>query len=270
MYKEIKIKFNLISYLKNKFKFNLKDYILNLSVKYINWYSKDSNYIKHANNEYKFAWKDYENCEMQSYMCTQINNLLALLATQGDSGFSIGYKLNLLKKLIMLEPISPLTFSNDEFGEPYCKDDIRQNKRNSKVFKYSDGTYSYLDDFIKTEKYYIGESKEIILRDGGNWSGGIYVVPEQGNIYYINYGKIKDITKFTGKSYYIDTYGIEFPTDWWISLCKESDLKEFLEEYTIEKQYNFDKELNYKDGIYKQEILERIEIIKNHMYDKRM
>ena len=38
---------------KNKIIYKIKESVLKLSIKYINWYSKDSNYLKHANKEYQ-------------------------------------------------------------------------------------------------------------------------------------------------------------------------------------------------------------------------
>lgn len=47
--------------------------------------------------------------EMQNLMCNQSLELLSVLDTHGDSGFSIQYKLSLLNKLIRFQPIKPLT-----------------------------------------------------------------------------------------------------------------------------------------------------------------
>lgn len=258
-----KIKKNIMN--KNKIIYKIKGSILKLSIKYINWYSKDSNYIKHANNEYQFVWKDYKNDEMQSYMCEQINDILALLSTQGDSGFSINYKLNLLKKLIMFEPLSSLTFENSEFNKTYLGSS--QNKRDSRVFKHEDGRFSFNDGFIKQEKYYIGKELKIISKNGGCWNGGCFVLKDNGELYYMKATSyIKNTKTFTGKKFYIPVYSIEFPQDWWISICKESDLKDMLEEYEFEiSNEMLEKEIGFKNGIYKDEILKRIELIKEHV-----
>ena len=76
----------------------IKRFLLNLATKYIRHCAKDSNYIKYALSEFKIAYDDWKKEEMQNLMCNQILDLLALLSTQGDSGFSYGYKIERLKK----------------------------------------------------------------------------------------------------------------------------------------------------------------------------
>ena len=245
----------------------LKWKVLRLAIKYIIWYSKDSNYLKRANEEYKIAWK--EDDEMQNYMCGQINELLALLATQGDSGSSICYKLSLFKRLAMFKTIAPLTFKDDEFDETYNKDEPCQNKRDSSIFKYSDGTYSFNDDVIKRGAFYIGNNNVVIKGNNNTYtSSGVFVLTEKGEIYYINKLRIKDITTFKPEPSYIDVYEVEQPKDWWLSIVKESNLTEVFNRYTYTiDNTNINKELNFKDKKYRIDIIERIKTIGKHMYD---
>ena len=253
---------------------NLKSYLFELSLKYIRYYNKDTNYVRHANAEYKIAWPDMDSDKedegMQRYMCNQVNDLLYLLSSQGDSGGSIGYKLNLFNKLAKFQVISPLTFKDDEFGEPYDNDNLRQNKRNSAVFWNTNlNTYSYINSRVKVSKWYIGDDNIIIERDGGSWNGGLFVIPEDNSeMYFLHRDWIKDITKFTTKTFYINSYELECPKDWWLSFCKEVDLKDYFEMYGYEKDYNYmEKEISFKDNKYRIAILEKIELIKNHMYN---
>lgn len=253
----------------------LKSYLFELSLKYIRYYNKDTNYVRHANAEYKIAWPNMdsnkEDEDMQRYMCNQVNDLLYLLSSQGDSGGSIGYKLNLFNKLAKFQIISPLTFKDDEFSDKLSLpgEDLKQNIRNSAVFK-KNSKYTFNDSFICSGKYYVGEKNEIIKRDGGNWSGGVFVIPEdpETTIYYLNNDWIKDTTKFTGKPFYINVYEIEYPNDWWIKCCKESDLDKYKEQYDFEPNYDMiEKEVSFKDNQYREEIINRIELIRNHMYN---
>ena len=75
-----------------KMKMKMKEFLLTKAVKYIRNYSEDSNYLKHADREFKLTFPESD--EMQDYMCEQVKDILALLGTQGDSGTSICYKLN--------------------------------------------------------------------------------------------------------------------------------------------------------------------------------
>lgn len=250
----------------------IKDWFLRIALRFIVWYSKDSNYIKHAKKEFEIAWggdkksEDVdENC-MQDYMCNQVIELLSVLSTQGDSGSSIGYKLNLFKRLANFKVISPLTFNDDEFVS--CSDGIKQNKRDSRVFMNKDGKFNFIDDYICKEKYYIGEQIVVGQRDHGcTFNGGVFVIRENGDIYHIRKGYIKDIHKFNPEPIYIDVYSIEFPRDWWLSLCKESQLEEYLKNYSIDEDHDtIERELNLKDGKYRSDIINRIECAGKHMY----
>lgn len=248
-----------------KLKEKIKNWILKLSVSYIIYYSKNSRYIEYANNEYNYAWKNYKKDDMQSYMCKELNDLLSLLATQGDSGFSIEYKLDMFSKLARFKPLSKLKFNDEEFVKGSFDNDILQNKRDSRIFKYPNGSFSFVDDIIKQESYYIGEDNKIITRNGGCWNGPIYVISDN-EIYKIKNVRIKDINKFKGEKIYVKTFALEYPKDWWMSFCREKDLASFIEQYNFDKDYSdINKELEFKDGIYKDEILKRIATIQEYI-----
>lgn len=230
--------------------------------KYLRYRAKDSNYISYAKKEFRIAWGDYEKDEMQNFMTEQVLDILALLSTHGDSGFSINYKLGLLTKLIQFKPLTKLMFTDDEFY-PACEflDGVRQNKRNSAVFTRPDGTFSYSDGFSKKSsyKYYDGVWSE---GSGLTWSGSVFVVRDDGTFYTIGGTSIiKDLENFKGTKYTIPMYEIECPKDWWLSFVKESDMKEFLTEYNVlEIESNFNQEVyDFKGGIYTKEILGAIE-----------
>lgn len=71
--------------------------------------------------------------EMQELICNDALNLLLVFSSQGHSGFSASYCLNLFKKLAKFEPITPLTGNDDEWAE--VSDDTYQNKHCGSVFK---------------------------------------------------------------------------------------------------------------------------------------
>lgn len=243
----------------------IKNFLMRIAIKYMVWSSKDSSYVQHAKKEFDIAWKDREH--MQEMMCKQIIELLSVLNTQGDSGTSIGYKLNLFNKLVNFSIISPLTFKDEEFTSPYSLNGRRQNKRDSRIFMDEDGSFSFNDAIVYHDKYYIGENDNVIERDGGTWCGGTFVVTENGEIYYIGRGKIKDINNFDLKTITVESYSVEYPNGWWLRLCKESDLKEYFNKYLVEKDYNkFENEVGYKDGIYKDSIIQKIKTMSKKMY----
>ncbi|MBO0961978.1 hypothetical protein J1P26_19930 [Neobacillus sp. MM2021_6] len=87
--------------------------------------------------------------EMQQMMNKDILQIVEAFSDQGHSGFSAGYALNLIKRLLDWKPITPLTGEEDEWGEVYYtdKEQTQQNKRCSAVFrKYKDNSTAYYID----------------------------------------------------------------------------------------------------------------------------
>ena len=247
----------------------IKEVLLNLAKKYIVWYSRKSGYVTHAKREFEIAWpKEKDDDGMQELMCQQLIELLSVLATHGDSGSSIGYKLHHFQNAANFKIIAPLTFKDDEFNLVDEEEGIWQNKRLSSVFKYSDGTYSYTDGILYMEKYYVGYDAVVVERDCGSFTGGIFVLYPDGHIKCFSNAKIKDITKFNQEPLYIDSYAIEYPKDWWISLCNEDSINKIKEKYffEIESPDRIKKEINFENGVHRSEILKRIETVGKHMY----
>lgn len=96
--------------------------------------AKDSHYISHFKKEMEFAHGGKKSCGIDALMEEQVCDLLALLYTQGDSVFSIGFKKHYFTKAMMFETLSPLTFTDEEFGVE-CGGESWQNVRDSSVFK---------------------------------------------------------------------------------------------------------------------------------------
>lgn len=246
----------------------IKEVLLNLAKKYIVWYSRKSEYISHAKREFKIAWpKEEDDDGMQKIMCKQLIELLSVLATHGDSGVSIGYKLYHFQNAANFKIITPLTFNDDEFNL-ISNDGIWQNKRLSSVFKYSDGTYSYIDWIVSIEKYYVGDDNVVTERDAICSCVPAFVLYPDGHIKCFSNARIKDVTKFNQEPLYIDSYAIEYPKDWWISLCNEDSINKIKEEYffEIELPDRIEKEINFENGVHRVEILKRIETVGKHMY----
>ena len=67
-----------------------------------------------------------------------ILDLLELFASQGHSGFTASYTVDVFKRLAMFKPLAPLTGEDSEWNEvDYLG--LYQNKRYSAVFKDKDG-----------------------------------------------------------------------------------------------------------------------------------
>lgn len=253
---------------------------LRLAIKYIKWHAiniQHSNYISHAQKEFDIAfntcWKpkedDPDGDEMQHYMCNQVLELLALLSTHGDSGSSIGIKLSMFNRLTNFGTIAPLTFADDEFNDVSLSN-CAQNKRNSAVFK-EDNQFKYINAVSKRPTYYIGDELTIIKNVKSYcMSGNTFIVhPDKSVSYVSTNGIIKDTKTFNSQKFEIPIYEIEYPTGWWISLAKEEDFaiaKEIYDFKVFDDKNYLEEEISWKHGVYKDEILKRIEAIKQHMY----
>ena len=61
--------------------------------------------------------EDDEAKEMQKAINKDIMQIVQVFAEQGHSGFSASYAINLIKRLLNYEPISPLTGAEDEWNK---------------------------------------------------------------------------------------------------------------------------------------------------------
>lgn len=100
-----------------------------------------SNYIKHAEREFKAAgWTDENGNfkdEMQRMLCDHVMKLLEVFAGEHHSGLTAPYAVNLFLKLAKFEPIAPLTGEDWEWTDvaKVSGKTLYQNKRCSAVFK---------------------------------------------------------------------------------------------------------------------------------------
>ena len=102
-----------------------------------------SNLEKHAMMEFKAAgWLDDDGNyidEMQEAICRHVLALLDVFSSEGHSGSSAPYTVDLFKKLAMFEPVVPLTGEDWEWTD--VSDKLYQNKRCGRVFKDESGAY---------------------------------------------------------------------------------------------------------------------------------
>lgn len=120
-----------------------------------------SNLVEFAQNELNILLKsctDSESLKMQKVMNDDIMEIVKKFASQGHSGFSAQYALNLVTRLLQYKPITPLTGDDEEWVELDYSDDLAyQNKRCPQIFKQKDG------------KIYDVEGKVFSSDNGHSW-----------------------------------------------------------------------------------------------------
>lgn len=97
-----------------------------------------SNLLKHAESELKRMGMGIDTQDpMNKLMHDQIIQIVKTFSTQGHSGFSAGYAVGIIEKLLRFEPLSPLTGEHEEWVAVQSEDNVvtYQNKRYSCVFK---------------------------------------------------------------------------------------------------------------------------------------
>ena len=99
-----------------------------------------SNLVLHANREFRAAgWTDdhgHFNDYMQERVCNHVLALLEVFGSEGHSGSSAPYAINLFKRLASFEPITTLTGEDWEWCE--VSKGVFQNARCCHVFKQAD------------------------------------------------------------------------------------------------------------------------------------
>ena len=111
-------------------------------VKEVEW---ESGYENHAMKEFQIlGWvdkndqwmQDQDGDSSQEMICKNILEVLKTIASQGHTGFTIGYLMQKVQRLVDFKPIAPLTGEDDEWRKcPELKGEMYQNKRFSAVFK---------------------------------------------------------------------------------------------------------------------------------------
>ena len=101
--------------------------------------SEESYCITHARQELEVLERlaaednDPSAVEMQKHVTRDVLKVLKAISETGQSGGSIGYFLNLVKKCALQEPLTPIYGDDSEWSE--VSTGMWQNKRNSSVFK---------------------------------------------------------------------------------------------------------------------------------------
>lgn len=121
----------------------------------------ESNSISHARRELEIleaqAATDVEDpagsLRMQKQMTADVLHVLKAIGDTGQSGGSIGYFLNLVRRLALQQNVAPLIGDDSEwFYHGPEMGDMYQNLRNGAVFKNSaEGRAYYLDGYVTVE-----------------------------------------------------------------------------------------------------------------------
>lgn len=98
------------------------------------------NIIEFSENELNLLLKnckDADAVQVQKEINSNIMEIVKLFAQQKYSGFSAGYVLNIIERLLKYKPLTPLTGEDDEWEEVSISDTqkVLQNKRCPQVFK---------------------------------------------------------------------------------------------------------------------------------------
>jgi|LSQX01.3.fsa_nt_gb hypothetical protein len=87
---------------------------------------------------------DSESCEMQKQINKDILDIVKVFSWQGHSGFSAGYVIRKITRLLDWKTITPLTGEESEWSDCYADDTTQQNLRCSAVFrKNKDNSTAY-------------------------------------------------------------------------------------------------------------------------------
>lgn len=103
--------------------------------------------IEHAKQELAFL-KNGD--EMNDSMADDVLAVVEVFANQGHSGFSAGYAIQCLEKLLRYQPLRPLTGEDNEWNE--VGEGVFQNKRSSRVFKENGIAYDIDGKVFEDEK----------------------------------------------------------------------------------------------------------------------
>lgn len=170
--------------LKRKIKTGYERFLLDrIALPIIRRQEKTSGYVKHYLKERKLASVGREPDCMDALMDRQVCDLLCLLSTQGDSGFSIGFKRYFFNRGSSFKILSPLTFSDDEFGDWDNMDgNSVQNKRLSAVFKDRDGRIYDISAFSHRTSYVLNiDTHKVEKGNDLTWSGSVWLWDDIGN-----------------------------------------------------------------------------------------
>lgn len=182
--------------------------------------SKESNLVSFARGELARLVKPGD--EMQAEMNKSVLVVVRAFSEAGHSGFSAGYALGILNRLLAFKPLGPLTGDDDEWVEVGAG--ILQNKRRSTVFR--DLTGPLVRD-------YDIEGKVFRDPDGSCWSNGEchvditfpYVVPEHPEVVDRPWEWPEDCTLEDGRVLFMEGNITSTENPFTVGLCRSNRAK---------------------------------------------
>lgn len=233
---------NIKSNVSNHIRYRLNRFAISIIVNL----NKNSSYIKHFLKEYEYKGE----CKgVDKLMRDQVIELLSVLATQGDTMSSIGFKRKLFDRAASFKLLYPLTFKDEEFStdKEHC-----QNKRLTSVFKYNDGTYRDIDALSHTildYRYDKSLGKIVEYEFGGiAWSGNIILYNKNDESYHYYRPIITNFDNFMGKNQCsvktIEVYDSNDKKNDFICNvgCLQDVPENFFKDYQLVIEEEFDKE----------------------------
>lgn len=125
------------------------------------WKKEDGALVRHAKRELELSGGN-----LQDFPAKDILDMVRLFSSQGHSGSSAWYSVNVLTRLLSLEPLSPITDRDEDWVHVYTREDgteLYQNSRYSSLFKEGnvcydiDGAYFIYEDGLVSSRAMIVE-----------------------------------------------------------------------------------------------------------------
>lgn len=125
--------------------------LLNKFALYLLRKTTNSNLVEYAKSEFNRAGWCHPDLvfddKMQEAVCQNVMDMLCVFSSEGHSGFSANYTLDVFNKVVRFNPISPLTGDDSEWNE--VGGDTYQNRICGTVFKRGkDGKAYWLDRYV--------------------------------------------------------------------------------------------------------------------------
>lgn len=144
---------------------------------------EESNLIKHAKQELELVGYRFDGSDdpMNEQMAENILELIQTFAKQGHSGFSAPYCLETARKLMLYEPLKPLTGEDWEWVDvsEAAGETLYQNKRCSRVFKDGQGDAFDIEGYIFREPSGVTYTAHGTDRDSKRYIESFPYTPEQ-------------------------------------------------------------------------------------------